>query len=88
MPDRDLSEEVLADNMAMTPHTANPSPKKSKKLVMQVNKYIPHYMRIPAKLEKDDLKLFESDYFKGDIPSDPNEREASQIMLDEKNRRL
>jgi hypothetical protein len=28
------------------------------KLVMQVNKYIPHYQRIPPKLEKRDLKLF------------------------------
>lgn len=32
------------------------------KLVMQVNKYIPHYQRIPPKLEKRDLKLFQEEY--------------------------
>jgi len=32
------------------------------KLVMQVNKYIPHYQRIPPKLEKKDLKLFQQEY--------------------------
>ena len=35
------------------------------KVVMQVNKYIPHYQRIPAKLQSKDLKIFQND-FKGD----------------------
>ena len=63
----------LADNM-----TINQQPQDSRrpgrspqgaqtnaalnKLVMQVNKYIPHYQRIPPKLEKRDLKLFQEEY--------------------------
>lgn len=31
-------------------------------MVMQVNKYIPHYQRIPTKLGKNDLKMFQEDY--------------------------
>lgn len=30
---------------------------------MQVNKYIPHYQRIPNKLKKVDLKRFQKDYY-------------------------
>ena len=35
---------------------------RGEKMVMQVNKYIPHYQRIPTKLGKNDLKLFQEDY--------------------------
>lgn len=31
---------------------------KNNKLVMQVNRYVPHYQRIPAKLTKNDFKMF------------------------------
>lgn len=65
----------LADNMTINQQpqdsrrrTATRSPRGAaaqagpNKLVMQVNKYIPHYQRIPAKLEKRDLKLFQEEY--------------------------
>ena len=32
--------------------------KDFKKVVMQVNKYVPHYQRIPIQLEKADLAIF------------------------------
>lgn len=32
--------------------------KAKSNLVMQVNQYVPHFMRIPTKLEKKDLRLF------------------------------
>ena len=35
-------------------------------MIMQVNKYIPHYQRIPTKLDKKDLKLFQEDYTKNE----------------------
>ena len=29
---------------------------------MQINKYIPHYQRIPSKLESKDLQLFQAEF--------------------------
>ena len=49
----------LAENVTMTPLTKK---KGQNRLVMQVNKYIPHFLRIPLKLDKRDLKLFQEDY--------------------------
>ena len=45
----------LSDNMRI-------SDVKNYKMVMQVNQYVPHYQRIPTKLERKDLKLFQEDY--------------------------
>jgi len=47
------SQAYFAENTTM-----NPDFKQNNKIVMQVNKYVPHFMRIPAKLEKKDLKFF------------------------------
>jgi hypothetical protein len=67
---RELSADIneIADNMVITPERSKSrSPRMGGKdrgrLVMQVNKYIPHYQRIPAKLKKADWKRFEEDYF-------------------------
>jgi hypothetical protein len=48
----------LSDNMKISGQRGI----KGDKLVMQVNKYIPHYQRIPTKVEKKDLKMFQEDY--------------------------
>ena len=37
---------------------------------MQVNKYIPHFLRIPLKLDKRDLKLFQEDYITAEQDQD------------------
>jgi hypothetical protein len=50
---------TLAGNMKIDGH-------KGDKMVMQVNKYIPHYQRIPTKLDKKDLKMFQEDYTKNE----------------------
>lgn len=51
---------------------------------MQVNKYIPHYQRIPAKLQSKDLKIFQND-FKGNERMEKIEQyivDFDKVLLD------
>ena len=50
-----MPQQVLAENTTI--NEQNKAAKNSK-LVMQVNKYIPHFQRIPTKLGQKDLKMF------------------------------
>lgn len=73
--------------MTMTQNNVGSSPKRTgKKMVMQVNKYIPHYMRIPAKLQKNDIKAFQNDYYNGE-PIVDEATEVNTMLLNDKNRR-
>jgi hypothetical protein len=49
------NDKKISDNMEL-------GGQPGEKMVMQVNKYIPHYQRLPTKLEKKDFKLFQEDY--------------------------
>jgi hypothetical protein len=47
---------------------------------MQVNKYIPHYQRIPSKVEKKDIKLFQEDYNTDNLASDADKQRLQKIQ--------
>ena len=73
----------LADNMIIEKKTPNQvsarglSKEKDNKLVMQVNKYIPHYMRIPAKLQNRDLKIFQHE-----VGEDERQQKISPYVME------
>lgn len=82
----DIFDNELADNMQMGsnhPAVQNNTAKANSNLVMQVNQYVPHFMRIPPKLEKRDLRLFQEDYVHNMLldQKQPNKHFAS-IMED------
>lgn len=68
---------MLAENT-----TINEQPRTAKngKLVMQVNKYIPHFQRIPTKLGQRDLKMFQEDYNLGNIENDVERERLRKIQ--------
>ena len=47
---------------------------------MQVNKYIPHFQRIPTKLGQRDLKMFQEDYNLGNIENDVERERLRKIQ--------
>ena len=49
-----MKMKSTADNVEFT--------EKNKKVIMQVNKYIPHFLRLPESLKYQDLLNFQSDY--------------------------
>jgi len=49
-------QSKLADNMTIDENEA-----LKNGVVMQVNKYIPHYQRIPSRFEKEDFRIFSID---------------------------
>ena len=50
----------LAGNMTIDEAAPKSSAAAAKAgIVMQVNKYVPHYQRIPQKFDKKDFKIFE-----------------------------
>ena len=48
----------VAENVSIEEWDQETSRMKDNKVVMQVNKYVPHYQRIPLQLEKTDLAVF------------------------------
>ena len=46
---------------------------------MQVNQYIPHFQRIPARLTQRDLKMFQEDYNPDRFESDVDKERLAKI---------
>ena len=71
-----MHQQVLAENT-----TINEQQKMNKqnKLVMQVNQYIPHFHRIPARLSQRDLKMFQEDYNPDRFESDVDKERLAKI---------
>mmetsp|Transcript_12260 Transcript_12260/g.19004 ORF Transcript_12260/g.19004 Transcript_12260/m.19004 type:complete len:126 (+) Transcript_12260:1811-2188(+) len=67
----------LADNMTISNDKQSQISQTfdQKKLVMQVNKYIPHYQRIPSRLDKKDMDYLNEDHetIKGELTKFQNE---------------
>ena len=47
---------------------------------MQVNQYVPHFQRIPAKLEKKDLRFFQEDH--ANIQNDESYKKIADQIID------